>query len=337
MILRILATATLLGMSACSATKAFYRPAPDSSLSSRKLGELSSKAGVDARLYFLRHQMADGSWGGRPSACECESAPDLSDQGDLETTSCVIISFVSMGFSLASVDEYPEGRIGPALRRGLDWLLALQTPDGAFDEADVYRNALAAYAVAEMHGFMGLRSEQTRRAVAYIEQHPASDVRGRIWQGQVLASAWLSGLGEYSEKLAALSESLANEPGPLASGGHLLLGYFARRNVPLEGEEERILNLYRQEYGNVPLSERYLVSHSLDWGDPKYRRWHDWFEHQTRSVLTSQRVGKDCSRGSLDGRNLRERFRNTAWFVPTLGHFGCAICGHSIIGGPGRK
>ena len=92
---------------------------------------------VRGRNFLLQQQLADGGWGEHPDSC-LERRPIPSSHGLVEPTALAVIALLSSGPSR-----------DPAVRRGLEFLLKTQKPDGDFPPQPIpglfYRTTLIRY------------------------------------------------------------------------------------------------------------------------------------------------------------------------------------------------
>jgi hypothetical protein len=150
----------------------------------------------DACLHSLRFlaaaRTANGSWDATASL----EAGALSPVG---TTSLVLLSFVGAGYSHLSKDAYDGISFGDVVRKGFDWLLAAQGPDGVVGarEGDwILNHALAALALSEAFGLTGSDrfKEPAQRALDALCALPCADGgwhrADRRARGEPLASAF---------------------------------------------------------------------------------------------------------------------------------------------------
>jgi len=268
----------------------------------------------EAVAYLLAHQGADGSWGGAPSGCTCRK-PTVG--GDLETTAWTILALIGTGHTELSPDVLNGRHLGQVVRSGLEWLVARQDKEGAFDRADPAVNALAALAVIDHYGYTLLRKEAAEKAYAWAEKAEPKDVVGRIRQGEVLNAGRASELGtDHPAKLARLAEAVAAEKGDLARWGSLLLKGFGRFRGPylaidpVDPVQLPIQTLY------VFASATFLLSDS--------KLWHEWFPRMALQVYALQSDGRRvCEIGSWEGATVRDRVLATALRTLTAVHIGC--------------
>ncbi len=156
-------------------------------------GNLHTERAVITALDWLRsHQQDDGSWAGQEPAA---------------MTGLALLAFLAHGELPAS----PE--FGPAVRKGLDYLLNHQDAAGVFSK-NVYAHAIATYAVAEaatLTHHMGLHDAMERAVVPIVagqqrdgsyDYNYAQDVRFDTsvtgWQIQALKAAKLAGCSNPS-------------------------------------------------------------------------------------------------------------------------------------------
>lgn len=197
-------------------------------------GRVSKKAGgrgapkvaedavLAALMWLARHQSPDGGWGvqgyvgqcGKIRSGRCTPNPD-SASADFDTgvTGLALLAFLGAGYSHLSKDIHEGICFGDVVRKGLQWLMARQEPDGFVGphtgHKEMYNHAICALALAEAYGLTGstLFKENAQKAIDYLvsAQNPGkgwrysarcgdndSSVTG--WAVMALKSAELSGL-----------------------------------------------------------------------------------------------------------------------------------------------
>lgn len=121
-------------------------------------GTQATEDAVAAALAWLaRHQSADGHWkcagfGERCAGAACAGAGDA--DFDVGVTGLAILAFLGAGHA---PNAFGPG-YGPVVQKGVDWLIAQQTPNGTFGKAcnkEMYNDAIATYALVEAYGATG--------------------------------------------------------------------------------------------------------------------------------------------------------------------------------------
>jgi len=178
---------------------------------------IESEDAVAAALDWLaRHQNPDGSWSvaayTRKCAQTCSPNPGH-DDFDAGVTGLSLLAFLGAGYSHLSKDA-PQGICyGDVVRRGLQWMMGHQDPEGCIGSRSaqkyMYNHTICALAITEAFGLTGsnLFKDQAQRAVDFVvaAQNPGrgwrysqksgdndSSVTG--WAVMVLKSAELSSL-----------------------------------------------------------------------------------------------------------------------------------------------
>ena len=192
------------------------RVAPDRfRLAQRNGATVETEAAVKAALKWMAdNQGPDGRWnskthgGGRELLVAGRDRQAAGMRADTGMTGLALLAFLAAG------NTHQEGLYRDNVRRGLQFLLNSQAPDGnlggqATTYAFLYSHAMAAFALSEAYGMTGdqhLR-EPVRRAVAYTvaAQDPSGggwrykpgdpgDTSQLGWQLMVLKSAELAGI-----------------------------------------------------------------------------------------------------------------------------------------------
>ena len=276
---------------------------------------------LEGLTYLVAHQRVDGSWGGTPSGCSCRTPSGV--EGDLESTSWAILALEGAGYTELSRDVLNGRNFGQVVRSGLEWLIARQDKEGAFDRDHPAANALAALVLTETYGMTVTRKEAAEKAYAWVEKVSIKDVIGRIRQGMVLQSGKLGEIGTQQEaKILELARGLSKEQGGLAQWGVLLLKGFA-----LHGTKEKpFVKLETDDPLQLPV-EWLNIFASASFIRGQEDSWHEWFKRLKEVLLPLQREGRHgCEAGSWDGETLRDRIRVTAIRCLTIEHYRCWYC-----------
>jgi hypothetical protein len=194
-------------------------------LVSRGGGGSDTEGAVLAALKWLsRHQNADGSWRVTGYTDECNKVSKYASGGkcspnpgrhdfDAGVTGLSILAFLGAGYSHLSRETYDGICFGDVVRKGLQWLMSHQDPEGCIGsrqaEKYMYNHTICALAMSEAFGLTGsnLFKDQAQKAVDFTiaSQNPDkgwrysyrsgdndSSVTG--WAVMVLKSAEISGL-----------------------------------------------------------------------------------------------------------------------------------------------
>jgi hypothetical protein len=169
-----------------------------------------------ALRWLARHQNPDGSWStvGYTVRCSKACTPNPGhDDFDAGNTGLSLLAFLGAGYSHLSKDVYDGICFGDVVRRGLQWMMSNQDPEGCIGSRGVqkymYNHLLCALALCEGYGLTGskLFRDQAQKAVDFTvaSQNPGkgwrysykcgdndSSVTG--WAVMVLKSAEISGL-----------------------------------------------------------------------------------------------------------------------------------------------
>jgi len=131
----------------------------------------TESAVLAALRWLARHQNADGSWSAQGFAKNCTSGT-CSGGGesdyDAGVTGLSLLAFLGAGYTSMSRDDehmidpaFPERQLhfGEAVKKGLQWLILQQDPEGAVGGRGMkhlYNHAIAALALSEGYGMTGL-------------------------------------------------------------------------------------------------------------------------------------------------------------------------------------
>jgi len=177
-----------------------------------------------ALKWLSRHQGGDGAWKTAGYIGECRKIAKYAGGGtcspnpghddfDAGNTGLSLLAFLGAGYSHLSKDTYDGICFGDVVRKGLQWLMNHQDPEGCIGGRTthkyMYNHTIAALAMSEAYGLTGsnLFKEQAQKAVDFTiaAQNPGkgwrysykcgdndSSVSG--WAVMVLKSAEISGL-----------------------------------------------------------------------------------------------------------------------------------------------
>ncbi|HLY11088.1 MAG TPA: prenyltransferase/squalene oxidase repeat-containing protein [Planctomycetota bacterium] len=210
---------------------------------------------LSALKWLAHHQGPDGGWGAVSFAGQC-SGGRCSGEGDATydtgVTGLSLLAFLGAGFSPLSKDEFPDPidpqrtlRFGETVKRGLQWLIAHQDPEGCVGERGakhLYNHAVAALALSEAYGMTASIAvrDPAQKAIDFLiaAQNPGkawrygakcgdndSSVTG--WAVMALKSAELS---ELAFPRAAAFDGALNwfTEATSAKDGYYRVGYNAR-------------------------------------------------------------------------------------------------------------
>jgi len=158
-------------------------------------GSKGSENAVDAALrWFKKHQGPNGGWEALTYALNCTDAGAKCEPGehhrngtkeDAGLTGLALLCYLGAGY-----DHRMPSKYRVTVKKGIDWLLALQTADGSFGEgAFNYEHAIATMALAEAYAMSNDGSLRTpaqrgvdaiiaRRAPAPAQAPPGIDLYG---------------------------------------------------------------------------------------------------------------------------------------------------------------
>ena len=151
---------------------------------------------LDALKWLSRHQSAGGSWKVSGYVSECNKIARLSSGGscapnpghddfDAGVTGLSLLAFLGAGYSHLSKDTHDGICFGDVVRRGIQWMMAHQDPEGCIGSRNnqkyMYNHTVCALAMSEAYGLTGSRlfKDQAQRSIDFIiaAQNP-----GRAWR-----------------------------------------------------------------------------------------------------------------------------------------------------------
>src|SRR5262245_1653932 len=158
-------------------------------------GSTATESAVFAALRWLaRHQGPDGGWGCESFQNQCVGGKCGSiGEKDYDTgvTGLAILAFLGAGYSQLSKDQTPDplvpGRMlnfGQVVKKGLQWLLAHQDPEGCVGERGMkymYNHTIAALCLSEAYGMTASQplKEPAQKAIDFII---AAQNSGKAWR-----------------------------------------------------------------------------------------------------------------------------------------------------------
>lgn len=160
---------------------------------------VSEAAVLDGLRWLARHQNEDGSWSPATlnEVCPCDDPAynpkrPYTHEYDTGLTSLALLAFLGAGHTHESqldlVDTVRGRRhkIGTIVKKGLQWLVKRQNPDGSFSDGRpfLYNEALATMAVSEAYGLTQSRywREPAQQALDFLQlaQRPNPSGQG-LW------------------------------------------------------------------------------------------------------------------------------------------------------------
>ncbi len=157
-----------------------------------KAGQPACDAVLEALKWLARHQAPDGSWSttgysaqcGRPHPGLCTPAPGNADY-DTGNTALSLLAFLGAGYTHLSKDHHDGICFGTVVRKGLQWMMTHQDPEGCVGPRTVphymYNHAIATYAFGEAYGMTGsnLFADSAQNAVNFLV---AAQNPGKAWR-----------------------------------------------------------------------------------------------------------------------------------------------------------
>jgi Squalene-hopene cyclase C-terminal domain/Prenyltransferase and squalene oxidase repeat len=217
-------------------------------------GTRATESAVIAALRWLaHHQGPDGGWSadGFQAQCVGGKCGGIGEKDyDTGITSLSLLAFLGAGFSQLSKDEFSDPvdparkiRFGEVVKKGLQWLLSHQDPEGCVGERGMkymYNHTVAALCLSEAYGMTASQplKEPAQKAIDFVvaAQNPGkgwryaakcgdNDTSVSGWAIMALKSAELSDLtfprSAYEGALNWLNEATE-------TNGYARVGYNAR-------------------------------------------------------------------------------------------------------------
>ncbi|MCX8039951.1 MAG: terpene cyclase/mutase family protein [Planctomycetota bacterium] len=138
-------------------------------------GSKASESAVEAALrWFKKHQSPDGSWRASDYFQNCTDDGPKCEPGknhrngeneNAGLTGLALLCFLGAGYDHQTPNKYKQ-----VVKKGIDWLLAHQQPNGLFMDAYTYEQAIATMALAEAYAMTGdaALKQPAQRAVDVI-------------------------------------------------------------------------------------------------------------------------------------------------------------------------
>jgi hypothetical protein len=213
----------------------------------------TESAVLQALKWLARHQNSDGSWGASTFQLRCvgEKCGGVGESDfDPGLTALSLLAFLGAGYSQLSRDEFPDPvspgkvlRFGEVVKKGVQWLIAHQDPEGCIGERGMkylYNHMLAALCLSEAYGMTVSEplKDPAQKAIDFLvaAQNPdkgwrysakCGDNDGSVtgWAVQTLKSAELS---ELRFPRSAYDGALAWYNDATETSGYYRVGYTAR-------------------------------------------------------------------------------------------------------------
>ena len=303
----------------------------------REGGTVQSEKGVEDGLdWLVRHQRVDGGWSlnyhGQCSADACP--PELALESDTAATGLALLPLLGAGHIHTAKSRY-QGNV----RKGLEWLVAHQQPDGdmylggAFN-AHLYSHAIATMALCEAYGLSQdpkLRGP-AQSAIQYIAEAQSGgnggwryqpgmpgDTSVFGWQMFALRSAHLAGLRIPRSVIPSARHYLdaANTDGKKVTYSYLPGGpatpvmtaeallarqYFGwPRSTPALVKGASMVAAHLNESNDRNIYYWYYATQMLH--NMQNKDWERWNVKVRDGLVSMQVKSKGCDRGSWDANN----------------------------------
>ncbi len=300
----------------------------------REGGTVDSEKAVERGLDWLsRHQKKDGSWSlNHRGQCKGAGCPgEGAGESDVAATGLALLPMLGAGHS-----HLEKGRYQVTIKRGIDWLLAVQKSDGELfigggGNTRMYSHAIAAMTLSEAYGVTrdSKLKEPAERAIRFITQSQSPDDGGWRynpgdqgdtsvfgWAMLAIRSAQLAGLKvspevfkgatRYLDKAATDPQriSYGYQPGqpnsPVMSAEALLvrqyLGWPRDSKELSNGVKLVSAHLLKDEERNIYYW--YYATQLLH--NMQNTAWKEWNPKIRNGLVSIQVVGTGCDRGSWD-------------------------------------
>jgi len=290
-------------------------------------GTKATERAVGGALNWLaRHQNQDGSWSLDEFARHCKRTT-CDGKGEVKSETAAT-AFALLPFFAAGQTHETKGQYQLTIRRGLDWLIKNQKPDGRLGSATMYEHGLASIALCEAYGlskdnrvggpaqkallFIEAAQDPKSGTWGYSPRAPTGDTSIVGWQMMALKSGQMAGLRvdpkvvEGGKKfLKSVSSGKAGglfgyaAPGAtqtMTAVGLLCMQYSgSKRTDPLmvEGMEYLMRNLPNKSYRNC-YYWYYAVQVMHNLPGPEWDTWN----RQSRKMLIETQEKDGCAAGS---------------------------------------
>jgi hypothetical protein len=138
---------------------------------------------LSALKWLAHHQAPDGGWGADSFSHQCTggSCGGPGDSSyDTGVTALSVLAFLGAGYSPMSKNEFPDPidpqrtlRFGEVVKKGLQWLITRQDPEGCVGERGtkyMYNHAIAALTLSEAYGMTASEPlrDPAQRAIDFL-------------------------------------------------------------------------------------------------------------------------------------------------------------------------
>jgi hypothetical protein len=242
---------------------------------------------------------------------------------ELKATGLALLALLGGGYSHLSRDEYldpmrPQRRhqVGVIIKKGLQWMMERQRPDGSFEASHPEGNVYPALALVEAYGHTGFATlkEPAAKAIEFVEALKSEDPRILLWKEFVAEAARMADLPARANSAASLIRAFEKGTSTIDVSAVVLLSSFAKR--PADAARAQLLDLPSDSW---TAEERFygMLAVNRVWGirTPERSRWR---ERHPSEWKKQQILAMQCDRGGWPEETGRFEERLMASLYTTI-------------------